>query len=517
MRAFEFLVESAGGMMRRAEEAQRGQRVAFKNKAGNVINILDTQIFPKDLDRAENYTQLATEIQDYINDQGIAVANAKTLPPSPGLSTPERAKTALVMIFNDEATNKKIAWIALKSTPKSVGAYPMFVQTKQFSDLTGFVQLSGKKGEEDKISNIQQRALSNLKPIGILTANKRLSVDDIPAEVENFIQSRNDLIPEIKEQVVSLLKNVAAGSSDPVLGAGDYTNSYEIDLGETAAPIALIKKKFVTGDWQAAEKGMGVNFSSIQNVIYPNDPNEQLYDSYLVLDKNTQVRVSSKDKKGGAKASVTGVVNDITNYPERFEGLFDPAVNPGFDQLLDIIQIIKKPDMSIVSNSQRWRRNGSIAGALQMGIKVGVITSDQSSRIMSIIDSDAAQASEEELGDLAKLLSYKGTDDDKRPDYRIGWHLLAAVATESATRVNKNYKTDDFFKKVLERSNMIQVKTTLKVSPTKDSEGNDSKGAYFSNFHVIYPPVFTGVIKLDPSSNFYATRHPVGKMGFKIP
>jgi hypothetical protein len=60
---------------------------------------------------------------------------------------------------------------------------------------------------------------------------------------------------------------------------------------------------------------------------------------------------------------------------------------------------------------------------------------------------------------------------------------------------------------------MIQVKTKLTV--TKDTETVQG-GAFFSNFEVIYPPVFTGKILMDPSSNYYATRRPVGKIGFAI-
>ena len=123
---------------------------------------------------------------------------------------------------------------------------------------------------------------------------------------------------------------------------------------------------------------------------------------------------------------------------------------------------------------------------------------------------------DEELGDLKALLALKGTDDNTRPDYRIGWHLLAAVAAGAADAINKSYRIDAFFKAVLERSNMIQVKTTLKKAAVKNAEGKDTNGAYFSNFEVIYPPVFTGTIRLDASSNFYATRVPVGKMGFAI-
>ena len=515
MRAKEFLIESEGGMMRRAEEAQRGKRVAFKNAAGNVISILDTAVFPQDKDAADDYQQLAQEITSYANQNGVAISSTLTLPPAAGLTSPEKAGAALVMLFQDETTNDKIAWIALKPSKKP-GAYPFFMQTKQFSDLTGYTQLSGKKGEENKISGVQQRALTNLKPVGIVPTNIELAVDDIPSQVQTFLQQRNDLTQDIKDQVVLLLQEVAEGSSNPVPGAGDYAKSYEIDLGETAAPIALVKKKFLSGAWKQAEEGMLVQLDQVRGVEFPNDPAEKLYDSYLVVDDDTIIRVSSKDKAGGAKASVSGVVDDITKYPDRYEGLFDPATNPGFDQMLEIVQIIKEPDMGYVANSKQWKRNGSIAGALHLGVKVGVISSEQSERILGIIDSNQQQVDDEDLGDLTTILQYKGTDDATRPDYRVGWHLLAGVAAEVANRVNKNYKTDAFFKAVLERSNMIQVKTTLKQSAATDQEGNATKGAHFSNFEVIYPPVFTGTIKLDAGSNFYATRRPVGKMGFSI-
>lgn len=515
MRAKEFLWESEGGMLRRAEEANRGKSVRFRNADGNIITMLSATVIPEQDDPSDDAPELVTQVIDYVESNGVQVADALTLPPSGGLTTPEKAGAALVMLFQDETSNKKIGYIALKAGKKP-GAYPIFLQTKLFSDLTGYVQLSGKAGEENQVSGVQQRALTNLKPVGILPTNTEIAVDDIPSQVEGTISAREDLTDDIKQQVVLLLQEVAAGSSNPVPGAGDYAKSYEIDLGETAAPIALVKKKFLSGDWSAAEQGMQISFDQIRGVEFPNDPAEKLYDSYLIIDDENLIRVSSKDKGGGAKASVSGIVDDISKYPDRYAGLFDPKVNPGFDEMLEIVTKIKDPDMSIVAGSSNWRRNGAIAGALDLGITSGVITSEQAGRIVEIIDSDQQYADDEELGDLKPLLSLKGTNDSQRPDYRIGWHLLAAVAAGSADVINKKYKIDKFFKAVLERSNMIQVKTTLKRANVKDSEGNASSGAYFSNFEVIYPPVFTGTIRLDASSNFYATRRPVGKMGFAI-
>ena len=504
MRALEFLFESEGGMMRRAEEASRGKSVRFKNADGHIISIIDAVVFPEQGDREDDPAQITQQIIDYVGSQQIAVQDALTLPPQAGFTTPDKAGAAMVLTFQDDTNNKKIAFIALKNTKKP-GAYPIFLQTKLFSDLTGYVQLSGKAGQEDQVSGIQQRALTNLKPVGILPTNQEISADDVANEVETYIQTRDDLGDDIKTQVVQLLQTVTEGQKVPVPGAQQYAKSYEIDLGETAAPIALVKKQLLSGAWADAEQGMGVDFSQTRGIIFPNDPAEKLYDSYMIIDDNQRIRVSSKDKQGGAKASVSGVVDDINNYPDRYEGLFDPATNPGFDELLEIVTIIKDPDMSLVSGSPNWRRNGSIAGALELGIKSKIITTEQAQRILGIIDSD--QQYEDDLGDLQDLLRFKGTDDNTRPDYRVGWHLLAAVATGAADHINKNFPIDKFFKAILEKSNMIQVKTSL--AKTAD-------GACFNNFTVIYPPVFTGTIRLDSSSNFYATRRPVGKMGFVI-
>lgn len=523
MRAEEFLIESEGGMARRAEETARNPNkpVSFKNAQNNIITIIGAQAFPPTGDKTDSYDELYPQILQYTKNNNVSKANTLSLPPNSkeGFTTPEKAGAALVMIFKDNATNKNIAWVAFKAS-KKLGAYPIFVKTKAFTDLTGYAQLSNKPGEENKISGIQERAITNLKPVGIMPTNVEIRVDDIPTQVQTTLATRNDLSNDIKQQVVQLLQAVALGSSNPVPGAGNSAKSYEIDLGETAAPIALFKKKFLSGDWQQAEAGMNLRFDRARGVEFPNDPAEKLYDSYLKFGtaKNPIIlRISSKDKGGGAKASVSGVVDDITNYPDRYTGLFDTKTNPGFNDLLEIIKIIKDPDMNYVSSSKRWRRNGSIAGALQLGVFTGIIDTNQAARILDIIDTDETHLGNNALGnDLFALLKYKRTNDSNRPDYRIGWHLLAAVAAGVEDKVNKNYRTTDFFKAVLERSNMIQIKTSLTQKSVNDAKGKKTNGAYFSNFEVIYPPVFSGIITLASGSNYYATRKPVGKMGFYI-
>lgn len=247
MRAKDFLIESEGGMLRRAEEASRGKRVAFKNNAGNVIDMIDAVIIPE-VETELEPGELVAQLTAFAEANGIAIADFKTLPATNGLTTPDKASVAMALVFQD-ATGKRVGWIALKAKRKP-GAYPIFLQTKMFSDLTGYQQLSAKKGEENQVSGVQERASTNLKPVGIASTNTELATDDIPSDVANVIAGRADLDQEIKDQVVQLLENVAAGRNSPVPGANKYAKSYEIDLGETAAPIALVKQRFLSGSWK---------------------------------------------------------------------------------------------------------------------------------------------------------------------------------------------------------------------------------------------------------------------------
>ena len=94
------------------------------------------------------------------------------------------------------------------------------------------------------------------------------------------------------------------------------------------------------------------------------------------------------------------------------------------------------------------------------------------------------------------------------PAYDMGFHILAGVAELVADKLNQMPGISDFFKAVLERSTMVQVKAGMQKS------GN---GANFNSFQVVYPPVFNGIIKVVAGNNYMATRKPIGKISFKIP
>ena len=88
MRAKEFLWESEGGMARRAEEAERGKNVRFRNADGNVISILSSKVLPEPGDDQDEAPNLVQQVIDYVASEGVAVADALTLPPEAGVVNP---------------------------------------------------------------------------------------------------------------------------------------------------------------------------------------------------------------------------------------------------------------------------------------------------------------------------------------------------------------------------------------------------------------------------------------------
>jgi hypothetical protein len=84
---------------------------------------------------------------------------------------------------------------------------------------------------------------------------------------------------------------------------------------------------------------------------------------------------------------------------------------------------------------------------------------------------------------------------------------MACVAKNIDNIVNENKNTDILFRAILERSNMVQVKTTVRKM---------GDGAAFTDFKVIYPPIFQGKMIMVADNNYMATRMPIAPLSFAI-
>jgi len=473
MRFSEFkIVESQGGLIRRSQEVAQGKTVTFA-KGDLSLNLTGVAVIPDNAPAYETLQELEQGLKDVLaaNGNPTTLYFSKIMP---------KSRAALVVFFSDEQ-GKSYSFVKFANAKKP-GAFPIVWANSDFSAETGFIQADNK---------IAERAQFNLKPNALFETDTYLQAANLPV----LMTQRTDLPQGVPEQISQLLSNVAEGSNQPVVGAEKYMSTYEIDLGESAAPIALVTGNFVGGSYKEAEDALlaplGLTWQSIQNVLFPGAGSNLLYDSYLQLNKNTTLKVSSKDKKGGAAAAVTGLMKEIEQNPDRFREVTD---NRAYQEILQVVKTIAD--------------NSAVNGPLMLAEQFGMISAEEN---QAIRDHWGKGEKTDDTGwtkspGIAAAFKRKGAKLED-PAYDIGFHALAGVAELVADRLNQFKNIDQFFKAVLERSTMIQVKAKMQKS------GN---GAFFSNFTVIYPPVFSGGIKVVAGNNYMASRRPIGKISFKI-
>lgn len=476
MRAFEIIIESEGGIVRRAQEVAGGKTVTFA-KGEEKINLQSTVVVPEDALKYETTEELTSAVNESLQANGNPTVLWSNKPGTKG-------GAALITLWTNDK-NQKISFIKYVGTKKE-GNIPITWTNKDFGTATGYKQAD---------NAVAQRAQFNLKPAALLPGNTELQIGAIAKSLN--VVDRTDLPDDIKQQVPILIQQVVEGNKTPVPGAAKYATTYEVDLGEIAAPLALSTGNFVSGSYKEAEQSLltplGVTWQSLQSVMFPSGGSNALYDSYLRINKDVILKVSSKDKKGGAAAAVTGLVKDIETAPERFTNITNKKE---YQEILDIVKIISA--------------NSAKEGPLVLAVQFGFITEDDKNNILANWGKGIkynAQLPWATTPGVQAAFKRKGAKFQD-PAYDMGYHALGGIAEMVADKLNQMPGISDFFKAVLERSTMVQVKSTVQKS---------GDGAAFTNFQVIYPPVFNGIIKVVAGNNYMATRKPIGKISFKIP
>lgn len=474
MRITELLSESQGGIIRRDQEVAQGKNVTFA-KNGHEVQLNGTAVIPEQSPRYNTLEELEDALEQTLAD----LDNPNVIYRSP--ANP-RSGAALIVLCTDDK-GQTVAMIKFAQVKKA-GAFPIHWSNADFGRETGYVQTNNK---------VAERAEFNLKPNALLPTDTPLGLGNILSQ----LNIRADLPQDLQQQIPQLLSNVLSGNATPVPGAGAYKTTYEVDLGEIAAPIALLSGNFVSGSYLEAEqallKPLRLSWKSLKSVTFPGAGDNALYDSYIPLNKNTSLKVSSKDKKGGAAASVTGLMNDIRTNPTKFKDITD---DPTYQQILGILDVVTS--------------NTAVNGPLKLAIQFQIIDENDMNNILANYGKGVKyqpKAPWAMTPGIQAALKRKGAKFED-PAYDFGFHILAGIAEMIADKLNAMSGISDFFKAVLERSTMVQVKTTVRTT---------GDGASFSNFQVIYPPVFNGAIKVVAGNNYMATRKPIGKISFKIP
>jgi hypothetical protein len=338
----------------------------------------------------------------------------------------------------------------------------------------------------------------NFGPYQVGITNRAISINNLIAEVKQGVQDK--IAPEDQNTLVELLENL--GGAQTTINP-EYKANYEVQFGEVAAPLAISRGINVTGSIQAAEEQLlglldpGTKFTSITQVEFPEDIAEKLVDSYLITPNGSRVGVSSKDKKGGAAASISSIIDTINNKLDIIKERV-----PDFEtRYADYISRLRVIEQSTGKNV-----------AFNLAADMGIISEQVAKEAYDLLVSNPSDV--EALMAIDNGNYYKQTVEwpgynpkTDHPMYKVSYHAAASLARKVADEFNKDKEqTYRFFATVLESSNMIQVMTTL------SAKGDQ---AAFTKFDVIYPPVFDGDIKLEAGSYFFATKPPQG-FTFKI-
>jgi len=302
-----------------------------------------------------------------------------------------------------------------------------------------------------------------------------------------------------REIVANFCENIGT----PVACTKEYDRNYEVQAGEIVAPFALQSNQLAVGNYLEAEKELldmlkpGLKWTNMINVDFPADEAEELIDSYLVSADGIRVGISSKDGGGGAKASAVSIANTLEENRSRIEKMHPNFLkDPKNKEYFAYMDIIKQPGVK----NQIYK----------LAAQVKLIKTSERDKLIALLAAGGQglndpQAVRDIVGDkfyatCMDPATYKPRDLNSTR-YRVLYHFSAGLAKLTAAKMNADVESlDRFFRTILESSNMVQVKAKFKM------QGDDQ--GMFTQFNVIYPPVFDGTIRFHPFKKTAATHEP---------
>jgi hypothetical protein len=333
-------------------------------------------------------------------------------------------------------------------------------------------------------------------------SSEKLRVGYSPSEV---LTQLDDLTPDsIIEQIAakfgpdSVFTQVAVrvnqgGTSNIVVPAeGIHFEAFRDLFCEILHPIAL-KSGFFTGAVKtsatvAEEKFLGPGGFQTALINFSSSKTEGLSDSLLVGPNGVSLKLSSKNKVGSAKASVTNLAVEARKMTEGIDQ---------FKEAIDIINLIEKSDAKVAP--------------LLLAQKFGLIDENEVSTVMSL----RSITSFEEVA--VNLDQWPGMTDNLKTIWRKRraknmadsvpfFHMVSGIAHTVAEYINKNTDFGRAASTILNNGALIQVYTNIK---------NIGGKIELFPFQTQYPSeTITGVV-IDAGTRYKSTAIN-GKFGFQI-
>jgi hypothetical protein len=348
-------------MWDRMLEKKSGAQIQFIN-GNNTYDLIDVAVFPQNqrlkyeadpTDPEAIVTDLMkADIDAYLQQQGATVQ--KYVGGNKGTAA------AMVVVLGDQTT--KIALVKFYKEKKPVHP-PLYWQTSVFSKETGWVQTGKGKSATAKAAEIKISPYDFVKP-------GKYQIGSLQGLIAQNLNSRPSSFPQNLKVGLPALIDDLINDTGPVPNLEQYADQIEVVFGESAAPIALALNKRVSGDYAAAEKNLlgplGLNWSSFNEVSF-GQFGEKIGDSFLWAD-GTKIIISSKNKTGGAAASLTGAMETLDKYPDEF----GPTTKfyEKYTALLPALEILHEKE--------------AIPGVLDACVSRSIITQDERNYIASI-------------------------------------------------------------------------------------------------------------------------------------
>lgn len=505
------LFEANRGIIGTVLDTQAGKGASFTKPDGTIVQAVDARKFPVE----EN--QLRYEPQDDIEtdpaDNGSTVGSATITPDKQfeqelqdtlkmkptdikwvGGQKPSTGFAALVVELRSE---KGKEWVGKYFRAKNNAKHIFWQVTEFVRDCKSVgIDLDLKRAKNS--TGVDSTVVFGPREVGV--TDRVIQIDNLIQEVRQGVNGKASIPAPEQTTLPELLENL--GGATTTINP-DYKANYEVQFGEVAAPLAITKGINVSGSLLDAEKQLlglldpGTKWTSIQQVEFPENIAERLVDSYLITPNGSRIGVSSKDGKGGAAASISSITDTMENKMDTIESRV-PTFKTRYAQYIEWLDTVKASTGKSV--------------AYNLAAKMGIITEEVANEAYELMTTDPGN--EEALkaidnGSFYDLtINYPGYNPNfSHSMYRVSYHAVASLARMVAAKFNEDkQKVYEFFATVLESSNMIQVMAKLTAKGDQAS---------FTNFNVIYPPVFDGDIKLEAGSYFYAQRPPAG-FTFKI-
>jgi hypothetical protein len=257
---------------------------------------------------------------------------------------------------------------------------------------------------------------------------------------------------------------------------------------EMLQPMSLVMGLPVKGNAAEASAiffGPGKDYSDCV-ISFNESVSGGLYDSLLVNSDGKQIKLSSKGKNG-ASASVVNLLRCIEEL----------QVAPAGEKLLakhkDAVEILKIID-----------KLGHTDAPLQLGVKFGIITSDEAGQIKMLKGHGPEEDVENMLSPRLWAWYQKRKAKDMSKIIPIE-HALCCVAYRLADYVNENTKFGGAASEILNNSALVQMYTNIA----------ENKDMFDIQLNAIYPSATVTGVLLDASKAYMSTQGK-GNLTFKI-